>query len=256
MKTFYLIIVCLLFCGHMFGRIRNGYESDLEKSHASLQRLNSVLLQDRTIPASKRLILKSRIETLITYITCYTLTEELIDRFRQVAPDIFNELDNITDRRGRPTDVYIKMVPRDKSRTDLHAASFFKQSLIDEDANHSEHGDHSVSIDVWIDDNALFLLGHEFGHVKYIVPNLSNYVKFYEQRYSRSRIPTGFHGHGAGDQSGKCALLYEKKFMASKKIYAENGGIKHESFTTLYTRHRRDIKNLVEADHLAFANEK
>ena len=238
----------------MFGRIRNGYESDLEKSQASLQRLNSVLLYDRTLPASKRIVLKSRVEVLITYIACHRITEELIHRFRQVAPEIFYELDNIKDRRGRPTDVFIKMVPREKSRTEHRAASFFQQSQTDEDASHSAHGDHSVAIDVCIDDNALFLLSHEFGHVKYIVPHLSTYVKFYAQRYPGSKISTGSIGHGAGDESGKYAGMYERKFAEFRRNYFDTGGTKHDALTTVYTRFKRNIRSLNEPDPIALAN--
>ena len=42
----------------------------------------------------------------------------------------------------------------------------------DNDASYSEYGDRTVSITIWIMDNALTILSHELGHVKYRYPTL------------------------------------------------------------------------------------
>jgi len=253
MKTFYLIVVCFLSFSHMFGRIKNGYESGLTNSQASLLRLNAILAEDKSLSTTKRMVVKSRIETLITYIACYQLTNELIRRFEQMSPGVFAELDNITDRRGRPTDVYVKLVPPEKSRLPIPAATFVAPSMTDEDANHSEHGEYSVAVDVWINDNALFLLSHELGHVKYIIPHLAMYAKFYEMHYRHSNVSDGAVGHRAGDQSGQCASMYEKKFMQERRIYFENGGEKPVSWIMLYARSKRSIRGNTKPDAIAFA---
>jgi hypothetical protein len=99
----------------------------------------------------------------------------------------------------------------------------------------------------------LFLLSHEFGHVKYIVPHVASYTKFYSNKYAQSRFSSSVVGHGAGDQSGKTALLYEKKYMEAKRNYFDEGGKKQDSLTTLFGRFRRNIRSLADPDAVAVA---
>ena len=58
-------------------------------------------------------------------------------------------------------------------------------------------------IRIWIMDNALTILSHELGHVKYQVPNLENYAKYYKETYGTSNNEA-YLGHNPSDPSGKC----------------------------------------------------
>jgi hypothetical protein len=244
MKTTYLLIVlCVLSCNHLLGRIKNGYEVQLQSSRASLQTLYS-LLKDNGTSLAKRLKIKSEIENMVSYISHYELTEELIRQLKVVSPEIYNDIDNVRDRKGRPTDVYIKVIPKDKSRINFKAASFFEQSPTDKDASYSEYGEYSVSVDIWAVDNALFLMSHELGHVKYIVPNLDTYAEYYKKRYAKSKLVGGFMGHSWNDQSGKLAHIFEKRFREDEKIYLESGGEKLESPNSLLNRFRKNTRSL------------
>ncbi len=244
MKTFYLVIllfVCL--SSHVVGRIRNGYESELQYAKTSLQKLNSLLVEDKDMTAAQRLEMKSGVEALINYISFYEITEALIQQLRIVSPGIYNEIDSIKDKKGRPTDVYVKIVSKENSKVQLKAASFFERKPMDEDMNVSNYGEYSVSVDIWMVDNALFLLSHELGHIKYIVPNLAAYLKFYEKKYTRTDVNISFIGHNPKDQSGKYANAFEKRYLQDRKNYLQNGGEKTEALVSRLIRIRKGLRN-------------
>ncbi|WP_276372825.1 hypothetical protein [Chryseolinea sp. H1M3-3] len=244
MKTFYLVIVLFVFSySHVVGRIKNGYESELQCAKTSLQKLNLLLVEDKNMTVIQRLDVKSNIEALINYISFYEITAALIEELRIVSPGIYNEIDSIKDKKGRPTDVYVKVVPRENSKVQLKAASFFERRSMDEDMNVSTYGDYSVSVDIWMVENALFLLSHELGHIKYIVPNLAEYLKFYEKKYKRPEVSISFVGHNPKDQSGKYANDFERRYLQDRKSYLYNGGEKAERLVSRLIRIRKDLRN-------------
>ena len=252
MKTLYLLIVCTLFVHPLVGKIRNGYEPRLEDSRTSLQSLNLLFLKGK-MSGMERLQVKSKIEVLVNYISFYELTDEFIRQFRIVAPVMFTELDNIRDKRGRFTDIYIRLIPTKESRIPLVAASFFQQTGEDEDASVSPYGMYSVSVDIFIVDNALFLLSHELGHVKYIVPNLATYSKFYKWRYNNVKADS-YIGHSANDLSGEQSHIFERRFLEEKKVYFRNGGRKPMSLPVLLTQIKKNTQNQEPDFPLVFAS--
>jgi hypothetical protein len=245
MKTIYLLIItlCVLTSTQLLGRIKNGYEPKIESSRIALRELRILFAENKNMSMTQRLRVKSAIDNLINYISYYELTEELIHQLRMVSPGIFLEMDNIKDKRGRPTDVYVKLIPKEKARVNLEAVSFFEQALTDEDANNSMYGDYSVSVDIWIGNSALFLFCHELGHIKYIVPNIATYSKFYKKHYPKNKVEVSYIGHKTFDQSGKHAILFEKRFLGDKKAYFQNNNKKTESLFVLLARIRKNIRN-------------
>jgi hypothetical protein len=219
----------------------------------SLQNLTLFLLDKEMSPAERNQ-LKPQIENLVNYISFYELTDEFIRQFKIVAPIMFTELDNIRDKRGRITDVYIKLVPEKGSRIPMVAASFFERMTEDEDASVSSYGPYSVSVDIFIVENALFLLSHELGHIKYIVPNLATYSKYYNWRYNQSARSISYIGHGANDLSGKYAHVFERRFLDEKKTYFKNGGKKPMSLAPLLAQIKRNTKNQQTDYPLLFAS--
>ena len=253
MKKFYLVVVCVLFVHHLFAKIKNGYESQLEDSRLSLRSLNLLLLEDRKMSPFARLQLKSKMDFLIDHISFYELTDEFIRQFKILAPVMFTELDNIKDKRGRLTDIYIRLVPVEKSRIPLSAASFFQSMKDDEDANVSHYGPFSVSVDIVMVHNALFLLSHELGHIKHIVPNLAEYSKFYNWRYSNLKTHDSM-GHSPNDLSGKESHIFERRFIEEQKTYYNHGGKKPMSLFPLLTQIRKNTKNRESDYPLLFAS--
>lgn len=244
MRTIYFVVaLCVLPLTHLFGRIMNGYESQVQSSKASLRELSLLMAESQDMSVAQKLRIKSKIENLISYISYYELTDELIRQLRTVSPAIFTEIDNIEDKRGRPTDVYVKLIPKEKARIQLEGASFFEQSSVDEDGNHSEYGDYSVSVEIWISNNALLLLSHELGHIKYIVPNLAAYTKYYDKYYAKNRMQLSCIGHYPHDQSGKTANNFVKRFVEDRKVYSQQGERKTEAFFSLLARIRKTVRS-------------
>ena len=68
MKKFYLVVLCILFFHHLFGKIKNGYEPQFEDSRASLQSLNLLLLEGKNLSPAERLLVRSKIEKLVEYL--------------------------------------------------------------------------------------------------------------------------------------------------------------------------------------------
>ena len=243
MKRFYLVVVCILFFHHLFGKIKNGYEARLEDARASLQSLNLLLLEGKKLSPADRLLVRSKIENLVEYLSLYELTDEFIRQLKIVVPVMFTELDNIKDKRGRFTDIYVRLIPEGKSRIPLTAASFFQQMGDDEDANVSHYGIYSVSVDILIVNNALLLLSHELGHIKHIVPNLAEYSKFYNWCYKKPVSGNSYIGHSASDLSGQQSHIFERRFLEEQKIYFKHGGRKPMSLFPLLTQIRKNTKN-------------
>lgn len=252
MKKFYLFLLIAFFFHPSFGRIRNGYEEGIENSRTSLQNLY-MMLREGNLTITEKLSLKPKVEKLVNYISYYELTDEFIRQFRIVAPIIFTELDNIKDKKERNTDVYIRLVSEDQARTSMVAASFFERMAEDEDANVSRYGPYSVSVDISIGENALFLLSHELGHIRYIVPNLATYFKFYDWNY-RNVTSINNMGHSANDPSGQYSHIFERRFLDEKKTYLRNGGKKPMSLFPLLTQIRKSTRNRQTDYPLYFAS--
>jgi hypothetical protein len=242
MKRFYLVVLCILFFHHLFGKIKNGYEPQVDDSRASLQSLNLLLFEGKKLSPAERFLVKSKIETLVDYLSLYELTEEFIRHFKIVAPIMFTELDNIKDKRGRFTDIYVRLVPEGKSLIPLSAASFFEQMPEDEDANVSHYGIYSVSVDISIASKALFFLSHELGHIKYVVPNLAEYSKFYSWRYN-STSDNRYMGHSINDLSGQQSQIFERRFLEEQRMYFKHGGKQPMSLFPLLTRIRKNTRH-------------
>jgi len=238
----FLIIIVLCSSGYLLGKIKNGYEGDLQNAKASLKNLNKLLLEGRDLTVWERAGIKTQIKNLVSYILYYELTEELLFQLQTISPVVFKEMDDVRDKEGRTTDVYVKLVPEEKAMVWLDAASFFKQSPDDEHANLSEYGLYTVSVQIRIAEKALFLLFHELGHIKYVVPNLASYSKFYARHYERLSSDFRHVGHNKYDQSGKTAVAFEKRFLEDQYDFLRNGGEKLESALSILQRIKRNYR--------------
>jgi hypothetical protein len=252
MIKLYLIILFAEILHPSFGKIRNGYEDKIESSRIALQDLNIYLRDDTRLSSTEKTLLKARIKTLVEHISYYELTDEFIRQFKILAPIMFTELDKVKDKKGRYTDVYIRLVPEARSRTPMVAATFFQRMLGDDDASFSSYGPFSVSVDIIIVENALELLSHELGHISYIVPNFAEYSKFYNSKY-RNSITDKTMGHTAGDPSGRYSHIFERRFVEERKNYFKNGGKKPMSLFPLLVQIKRNTKNPQNDYPLLFA---
>jgi hypothetical protein len=167
--------------------------------------------------------MKARIDDLIAYQSHYELTEELLNQFKAVSPDLYYRIDSIRDARGRFTDVYVKFIPREEASIMAAGITRMAQSDEDEDGCFSEYGKHSVSVTVWIFSKSLLVLSHELGHVNYQVPNLSTYTKYYKTEYVSALTESNYRGHTANDPSGRNASSFEREFRKDYFNYLRSG---------------------------------
>ena len=223
MKTYALAsLFCVLVLNSTLGAIKNGYEREIMSARQSLNALYALLSASKTLTTSEQLLLKTRINQHIDFIGNYQLTVQLLEQFRLISPGLYNEIDSIKDKTGRPVDVYVKFVQANLLPEPLSALTSVQQHEGDEHCYMSEYGLNSVSIRIAIQKKSLRILAHEFGHVKYIVPNLSAYLK-YSIPYAKSvRHNSGHFGHDSGDPSGLNAQSYETKFRNDYYKFVRN----------------------------------
>ena len=189
--------------------------------------------------------MKKRRKEVIDFILYYNLTEKLLKQFQLISPDLYNEINNIRDHRGRPVDVYVKFVSIDGTSIKAAGTTYIDQSENDEDLYRSEYGEGKVSVKIWMINRALFVLAHELGHVKYQVENLADYVKYYKNNYIEQSNPSQCLGHNAHDLSGKTATIYEKKFRSSYLEFQKTTTEKLPGPADLLTKMSRDSSDVL-----------
>jgi len=251
MNTRVAILALILLSGSVFGKIRNGYEHEIQAYNDSLQNLRLRLSEHQRLATGGAGRLKREIKNLINLISYWRLTDQLIEQLRIVSPDIYSELENVKDKRGRSMDIVVRLIAKENARIQLAAVSFFTQSMKDNDAITSVYGDYSVAVDVWLTDQSLFLLCHELGHLSYVIPNAADYFRFYDKFY-RARLPNlSYIGHNRFDESGKSAKAFEKRFRHDHAEYSKTWNKRPESAYVLMQRIRQDNKRLelIDAPH-------
>jgi hypothetical protein len=251
---FAALLLWLLAIEDLHARILNGYGTQLINNKQCLENLRLMLLGNDSLSAEQRRRVKSKIADLIDFISLYEVTEEAIRQLKMVSPMIFHVSDSLKDKQGRLTDIYIKLVHKERSRIPLEGANFLWQHAYDKDLSVSEFGTQTASIEVWIGCNALLLLSHELGHVTYIVPNLASYVAFYNQAYSQVKDISNV-GHRHQDPSGKLADLIMRQFYKDWRTYRKLGRITPQSLPLRLAAIKKQLKNEVVAwENLASRN--
>lgn len=242
--TTLIVLLQLFLLGHAFAKIRNGYAHEIPSALETLYNLKSHLAREPDLPTEQRKWAELKIRVSINLITSYEVTEELLNRLKEIAPEIYYEMDMLKDRRGRPTDIYVRLNLDNTATQPHHAASFFSTATsVDADANVSVYGPFSVAVNIWRMDNALLLLCHELGHVRHIVPNLAEYSKFYKRQYSNRYANLSYIGHHNRDKSGKLAKKFEVEFLSARSAWKKNNNDRHGSLYTMSVQIRKDLRN-------------
>lgn len=220
MKKYSLIfIISFLMLNSAWAKLRNGYEKDIQNVREKLKNYSNLMKAHADLSFTDKRHMKTGIRNLIALQCYYELTEELLKQFELISPELYNRMDSIVDAKGRPTDVFVKFIPRDEALIMAGGVTHMSRSDEDRDACFSEYGKHSVSIKIWIFDRALFALAHEFGHVSYQVPNLETYIGYYKRVYQSYSTESRHLGHSGNDRSGKSALAFENKFKKDHLCY-------------------------------------
>ncbi len=224
MKKYCLLFsISILIFINVSGEIKNGYEKEISSRRLSLKGLHDILRVNNNLSLSEKKKLKDKIKSLIDYISYYEITENLLKQFKIIAPDLYHEIDTIKDSQGRITDVYVKFIPKEQARVQAAGTTSLAHAAGDRNTYSSEYGEGTVSVNIWIMSKALWVLSHEFGHVKYQVPNLTSYLKFHRDHYISKITDPNYVGHNSNDPSGKNAISYDHKFNANYIDYLRKG---------------------------------
>ncbi len=220
MKWLYIIALAILWLGvhqESYAEIRNGYEDELKKNEKYLRNLNEIA--KGVLDTSQREKLSGFIQ--VAQINAeklrgkYAKTQELIEKFRMIDPDLYDEIGNIKNREGNETDVYIKVV--DRLRLGMLGATNVSHNADNPNVYKSEYGDYTVSVKV-VDTSlirAMLILVHELGHVRYQVPHLADYTIFYKQTYQNKYLEGIKRGHHPNDPGQETVEKTLTAFKAS-----------------------------------------
>jgi len=224
MKTFILTAIFIVSMPSLVSsKIVNGYEKDIATARTSLQSL--VALPDKR--ATKK------IEAVRQYIIYYELTRILLDQFKIISPGLYHQIDTLTDFKGRPVNVHVKLGTPSLVGAGMLASTNVNQVIGDDHGYFSEYGQHTVSVKILTQKNSLLILAHEFGHVCYQVPNLAAYVDFFSRQYRDRHMRASYLGHKPNDRSGQCAADFERKFREDNFKFMRAVEIRFDSPTVI-----------------------
>jgi len=230
-----LLFVSLGFSVTLKAQIKNGYEKDIFVYETTLKNYKKLLSND-DLSRHQRTIIKSHIELLVNNISYYQATENLLIQFQKIAPDLFSEVSSIKDAKGRPVNVYVKIIPKNETAVKAWGITYVNQLRDDCDAYVSEYGAYTVSVKIWAVNRALFVLAHELGHVKYQVPHLASYINDYKKYYLTTYNKFHNWGHHPLDLSGKSAHQYAKRFRKEYFYFVKTSSEKIQNPIDLLAR--------------------
>jgi len=207
LRILLLVITCGICSGNLQGKVRNGYESKIGEFRSSLKCLETILKQP-DLPLSQRRQIKLSIDRLRQSIRYFDLTNEMLETFRALSPDLFLAVDTIKNVYGESVDVFVAFVPK---RAMLKGIQGTTNLACTPDMNRyvSEYGVNTVSVRITCMSRGYKLLAHEFGHVWYQVHHLAAYMNYVHEHYPDAGFGTMAIGHNSHDPSGSTANLFE-----------------------------------------------
>jgi len=156
-------------------------------------------------------------------------TDEILTDLKNTDNQLYNTIDNLKDKKGNIVDVYVKSDNNQGYDDGQYGKSEIKSSIEDDDKPSSKYdgfsnGRGTVTVTInsrnYGQEDAVVLTAHEFGHLKYNVPNLVSYQKYWKENY-REGERFG-HGHRRRDPSGKSADEVLKRFLPLYRNYKKN----------------------------------
>jgi hypothetical protein len=245
MKTLCLLFTILIVTvTHVFGEIKNGYEKGILQTKESLKTYSALLHASRNnLTPYQRRKLEHRIDSLVTVISGYEITASLLEQFKIISPDLYAEIDALKNVNGWNVKVYVKFIEMPTTDTKVWGMTCMSPLGNDDETYASEYGKFTVSIKIWIGNNALVVLAHELGHVKYQVLHFSTYMKYYRENYTLGRDPSYLLGHNIDDLSGKSAARYVARFRRKYGHFLKLKKQKLQSPLILINRVRKNLIN-------------
>jgi len=233
------VSLSLMLCTSLMSNaeFKNGYSKTIDEvieqlqfmhalKNGSMHQLNGDEEWGR-LDYGQKAIVYSKIKSLNSILKYYLLTERLVSEFKTICPDLFEEINSIKNYEGQITDVYIKVLPPNHEIRDILGATIISRDLDNRHVCVSEYGKNTISVQVCATKIIMEVLAHELGHVKFIVPNLYQYIEYCKIRYNQEFSDCLMFNHQASDMGSKTVFEYEKRFRQANKSYLEN--LDHEA---------------------------
>ncbi|MBA4054942.1 MAG: hypothetical protein C0490_09540, partial [Marivirga sp.] len=135
-----IVIIFFLMLNSAWAKLRNGYENNILDVREKLKNYTDLMNTTDDLSSLGKRNMKTSIKNLIALQSYYELTEELLKQFKLISPDLYNRIDSIKDAKGRPTDVFVKFIPRDEASVMAGGVTYMSRSDEDTDACFSEYG--------------------------------------------------------------------------------------------------------------------
>ena len=216
MKAIIVLIIYFTISFYSFAEIKNGYKKDLSKAEQTLQNLKIIMddIGDNedlfTTVKTRYIMVKGEFKLLKKF---FSITDEMIYNLQITHPVLFDEIDGIQDQLGNETDVYIRVQPEEHMKKLYWGTTNLQHVEGDPHTYKSRYGPGTVSIHIrhCERNRRMRLLIHELGHVKYQVPNLAVYTRYFEEKYKYSRSNDAL-GHSRDDPSNQSVIAELKRF--------------------------------------------
>lgn len=211
--------------------IMNGYAGELNLASKCIKNIED-LIRNESIPAKKEKLLRllKTLERKENHIRAsYDKTELLINKFQLIDPYLYNQMRFLKNKNQNITDIYIKIVSGE-TYPGYNGITRVNQDQMDQNVCSSSYGRNSASIEIADNFSSLVHLAHEFGHLMYIIPNLSDYINYYHLHYNILLNSGKLKGHDDSDLSGQSAQNATKHFISSYRVCNISEKRKHNSF--------------------------
>lgn len=216
MKFLHLLVCILLLYVQANSEIVNAHQRELAKAWKSLNNLQVVLAdidqQDSQYTEVRSRIYAIRRQIKILERKCRE-TGELLRILQKRHPELYRELEHITNRILVSTDVYVQALQKEEMEKGLMGTTNLQQSEHNPHTYVSPYGHNTVLVSVrkLSASKSLELLVHELAHVKYQVPNLKEYMKYFRKHYLEYRSGHSF-GHQPNDPSNRMVIEELQRF--------------------------------------------
>ncbi len=234
MKNYALAVMTLL-CSILSvnAAVINGFSQEKQQLKKKINKAVELLNATSSAKAEKKIEkqLKHLRKEYEIVSTKYAQTAELLSTFEFIDPELFAKVSKVTNADGTLTHVYVRYVNRSSEEFTYYTRNHFpakaytgvRQSPNNENVCTSFYGTNSITITIGVGCDEKLVLGHEFAHVLYIVPNLSEYT--YYMKYMNKKVNTASHGHSPNDPSFAFLKAVEDRFAAKYNDYLSKTNI-------------------------------
>jgi len=227
----YALAVMILLCSILTvnAAVINGFSQKKQQLKKEINRAVELLNAQSSEKTKKRIEkqLKRLQKEYDIVSTKYLQTAELISTFQLIDPELFAKVSKVTNAEGTLTHVYVRYVNRSSEEFTYFTRNHFpakaytsvNQSPDNQNVCTSFYGTNSITITIGIGCDEKLVLGHEFAHVLYIVPNLRKYTYF--MKFRNKKVNTACHGHSPNDPSHAFLKSVEDSFASKYDKYKE-----------------------------------